>query len=146
MAEVNREVLRDELATVLEAALVGTGKPAQAVYGYRRGDFQGMTAIVSVLSEGSARHNLPREEGNKVYLGLYLFVLYSDGADWNEDDAEDCLDEIEALIAETLAVYRRHPGYWQCIDYADRSTREATLIIGGVPYILEHIPLEATYY
>ena len=146
MTEVNREVLRDQLTTILTAALVGTGKPAQAVYGYRRGDFQGMTAVVAVLSEGSQRRNLPREVGQKLYFGLYLFVLYADGVDWAEDDAEDRLDAIEYAIATTLAAYRRHPGYWQCLEQVDRSTREPTLIIGGVPYALERILLEATVY
>ena len=35
----SRATVRSALATLLEAALVGSGKPAQAVYGYQVGDF-----------------------------------------------------------------------------------------------------------
>lgn len=44
----NRETVRDAFTTLLSTALVGSGLPVQAVYGYKIGDFQGQSPIVIV--------------------------------------------------------------------------------------------------
>ena len=53
MTITNRETVRDALGTLLSAALVGTGKPAQAFYGYMVGDFAGQSPVVVLTSSGT---------------------------------------------------------------------------------------------
>ena len=55
LSEIGRETARDALAALLETALVGSGLPAQAVYNYQIGDFQGQSPVVVVSSGPSER-------------------------------------------------------------------------------------------
>lgn len=141
---INRETVRDALTSLLTTALVGTGKPCQAVYGYQVADFQGLTPVVAVSSAGSAHPHMTHQ-GNRatLYFNIYIFVLYSDAnTGWTEADAEDRLDLIEKTIAETLEANRRYDGYWQGIDFADRSQVDSVPAgIGGDEYRREIIPV-----
>ena len=89
-----RAAARKQLATLLEAALVGTGKPAQTVYPYQVGDFKGATPVVAVTS-GPMRRRLDSMGDcwrKSFQLLVYVFVAYSDSAGWTEDMAEDAID------------------------------------------------------
>lgn len=143
----NRETTRDALTALLTTALVGTGLPCQAVYGYQVSDFHGKTPVVVVSSAGSA-HERMTHQGNRstFYFNIYSFVLYSDAdTGWTEADAEDRLDLIEKTIAETLETYRRYDGYWQGIDYSDRSQSDS-VAIGGDDYRREIISVVVEVY
>ena len=47
MAQPNRETVRDQLATLLEATLVTNDEIVQAVYNYRISDFEGIAPVSS---------------------------------------------------------------------------------------------------
>lgn len=136
---INRETIRDALTTILTTALVGAGKPAQAVYGYQPADFRGQSPVVTI-SSGPIMRPPMTIAGNAVecILDIHVFVLYDDGGTWNEDDAEDRLDLIECTIADTLQTYRRHPNYWQRAVY-EGETETGSLAIGGDEYRIERI-------
>ena len=142
---VNRETVRDAMATLLETALVGTGLPAQAVYNYRPADFNGQSPVVVVSSAGSERPRFTAAGGRtSVFLQVDTFTLYSDEGTWNEDDAEDRFDLLEKTIAETLHA-NQDTTNWDAVDYTSRSER-IDVEIGGLEYVREMIPLRVEVY
>jgi hypothetical protein len=142
---VNRETVRDAMATLLETALVGTGLPVQAVYNYRPGDFGGQSPVVVVSSSGSERPRFTAAGGRTtVFLQVDAFVLYSDEDTWGEDEAEDRIDLIETTIAETVHA-NQYTTNWEAADYAARSER-IDVEIGGLEYVREMIPLRVEVY
>lgn len=142
----DRETARDALATLLTAALVGSGKPAQAVYNYRKGEWSGLFPVVEVSSRTSTRTQMTRA-GSRATFGLQVdvYVLYAlDDGTWTEALAEDALDEIEHLIAGAVE-QNQTTAPWKSLSYAGNSER-MDVTIGGVPYIWETIPLVAEVY
>lgn len=135
---VNRKTVRGAFATLLQTAIVGTGKPAQALYAYRPADFAGQSPVVTVSSSGSRRKSTTRLASTAdVYLQVGLFVLYSDNATWNPDDSEDALDDLEAALA-TVMEQNQSATYWYSLDYSDRSQR-MDVMIGGQEYAFEPV-------
>lgn len=142
MTSSTRETARDALTTLLQAALVGAGLPAQSVYGYQIGDFEGASPVVTV-SSGPNRRELQRMGPcwtTTTTLHVHVFVLYSDGDTWGEDDAEDALDDIEALIADVVLA-NRSTANWDKLSYAE-ATQPGGVVIGGLEYRMEYIPLQ----
>lgn len=142
MSVVSRQPARAGLAALLETALVGTGLPVQAVYAYQVGEFQGQSPVVVVTSGPMERLRDTMGEcyRSRFNLLIYVFVLYADpGTSWGEDDAEDALDAIEALIADTLLTNARTAN-WDRLEYAGASDVDA-VAIGGVEYRRELITL-----
>ena len=146
MSVTNRETIRDSFTTLLSSALVGTGKPAQAVYGYQVGDFSNMTPVVTVSGGGIERSQsaVATREMLRVYLNVHIFVLYSDQDSWGEDDAEDRVDLIENTIAQTICDNRTHDN-WVNIQYSGR-TQMGSLEISGIEYRWEVIPIRVDAY
>ncbi len=141
----NRETVRDALATLIGTAAVGSGKPVQAVFNYRVGDFGGASPVVVVSSRGSDRRQLTVRGGRaKFFLQVDTLVLYSDEGTWGEDDAEDALDAIEAILAGVVAA-NQVTAQWAALAYAGESTR-MDVMIGGVEYIREAVSLVAEVY
>lgn len=142
----NREAVRDAFATLLQTALVGTGKPVQEVVNYRKGDLEGKSPVVQVSSYASNRSQMTARGGRTtVYLLVAIFVLYAleDGT-WTEAQAEDALDQIESLIAEVVRS-NQATANWGALDYESRSER-VDAAIGGQEYIVEAVTLKAEVY
>lgn len=76
----NRKSVRQAFAALLEAALVGSGKPAQRVYRYRPADFGGKYSVVAVTSAPTTRSKQAQvtRVANKIRLSVHNFVLYAD--------------------------------------------------------------------
>lgn len=141
----NRETARDALATLIGTAMVGSGKPVQAVYNYRPADFGGQSPVVTVSSSGSERPRLSAAGGRaSFYVQIDWFVLYNDRASWTEDLAEDRLDLIESTLAGILAD-NQATANWQALDYADRSLR-ADVVVGGVEYARESVSIKVAVF
>lgn len=146
----NREAARDALATLLTAALVGTGKPVQAVYNYRLGKFSA-SPVVMVLSGGSYRK--PRgmsstKYENFFYLTVMVWIADADAASgWTELDVEDKLDDIENRIAQVIADNRKTAN-WEDIQHkpGEPSVILNAVTKAGQPYVLEQISLEVKVY
>jgi hypothetical protein len=142
----SRQTVRDALASLLNTALVGTGKPAQAFYGYPVADFQGQSPVVVLMSMGSERtmESMSTRRKSLFHITVTTFTLYSDGTSWTESDAEDKLDAVEAVVDETIAANLVTTD-WADIGYDGRS-EAGNATIGGEQYRFETIPLEITVY
>ncbi len=75
----NRQTIREAYAALLVTALVGTGKPAQHVYEYLPGDFQGKYSIVAIDSAPSVRSKQAQvtRVSSGVRLDVHTLVLYA---------------------------------------------------------------------
>jgi hypothetical protein len=135
----NRETLRDALATLLTTALVGTGLPAQHVYGYPIGDFGADSPVVVIDSAGSER---VRETTSSIWrdwfhLNVIVFVACVNAA--GEADAEDKLDLIEKKVADAL-IDNTEAGSLNCFELTGKSTVDH-IEIGGNYYRRELVPV-----
>jgi hypothetical protein len=142
-----RAAARKHLADLLTAALVGSDKPAHAVYPYQVGDFRGATPVV-VVTSGPMQRTVDSMGGcwRKAFqLLIFVFVTYADESGWTEADAEDALDAIEEGIA---AVVLEHPrtDAWTTLSYGDGGTQLDAVVIGGVEYRRELITLDVQLF
>jgi len=145
MSSISRQTAREGLAGLLSTALVGAGKPAEAVYAYQVGDFAGQSPVV-VVSSGPM--NRLRDTLGDCYRSVFelridVFVVYA-GEGWTEQDAENAIDTIEALIADVLLANTRYTA-WDRIAYAD-ATQTDGVEIGGVEYRRELIRLNVEVF
>ncbi len=140
----SRKTVRDALTTLLSTALV-TGGLAQAVYGYRVGDFRGQSPVVVVSGAGSRRARLTRQ-GSAATFGLQVdvFVVYAVTGSWTEAQAEDALDGLEAAIAGVVDA-NQVTAQWQALDYGEWSQR-VDVEVGGVEYARESVKLLVEVY
>jgi hypothetical protein len=144
----SRETVRGALADLLTTALVGTGLPAQAAYGYPVADFGGQSPIVLIASAGSTRdvQTLDTRRTSRFFFTIIVFVLYADaGSGWTEADAEDALDTIESVIDDTIATNLVNGTTWADAGY-DGRTRTGNATIGGVQYRYEVIPIRVEVF
>lgn len=146
MTVANRETVRDKLAELLFAAMVGSGKPAQAGFGYQVGDFRDKAPVTVVFSGPIRRERQRFGDCYRNWITLYVhnFVRYADPVSgWTEADAEDTIDLMEKTVAETVLNNNSVPGYWSQCRYApDEATLIGGVDIGGVEYRREIIPIE----
>ena len=142
MSLTNRETKRDALGTLLSAALVGTGKPAQVFYGYPVGDFAGQSPVVVLASNGTEyeARAVTSVRKNTFYFVIYTFTLWGEaGTAWGEDDSEDTLDLLEKTIRETISA-NLSTSNWAFIGYDGRTTVDSVMI-AGEEYKRESIPI-----
>lgn len=136
---INRKDVHEDLTSRLGASLAGVGLPAQAVYGYKKKDFQGQSPVVLCLSGGSNRP-LMTARGSRAEFAfeIWLLALYSDRqGSYYEKDAEDTLDTCEYALAQVVDNFR---GPQRSAAYAGASTI-ANLVIGGDTYMWEMVPV-----
>lgn len=139
MITESRKEARQQLAALLQADLVGAGKPAQAVYDYQVGDFQGQSPVVVVSSGGTLRERLSFLGTKPMHvMNIHVFVLYAaeDGS-WTEADAENALDDIEQKISATCSANQR-TAWWEAITPTGQSAT-SSVMIGGKEYRTELI-------
>lgn len=142
-----RETARDALATLLDAALVGTGKPAEAFYGYPVADFQQQSPVVVLRSAGSERsmETMATRRQSVLHFDIIAFTLYADAtSSWTEADAEDKLDAIESVVDDTIQA-NLVTDNWADIGYDGKSST-GNVTIGGEQYRYEVIPIRITIY
>lgn len=147
MTIANRETGRDALVSLLSTALVGTGKPATAVFGYRKGDFDGASPVVTVTSNGTGQEQkaITSRQKNEFFYEITTFTLYAlKDTTWGEDDTEDRMDLLEKTIRETIAGNVSTVN-WAFLEYAGKSEIYDALI-SGVKYCMEVIPVRMEIY
>ena len=135
----SRKAARGALKTLLTAALVGVGLPVKTVVDSKVTDLSGLTPLVSVLSGGTLRDPLTFQGDHPTFgLEVQVWVLQEESTGWTAAEAEDALDDIEALIA---GVYESNRGTanWEILEYdGPSSIRE--MAVAGIPYFVERIP------
>lgn len=147
MGVINRQAVRDSLATILGAVLVGDGKLCEAIYNYRTDNFNGASPVIVVCSRGSDRDKMTQVSvvNTDVLLYIYTFVLYTDGGTWTPALSEDRLDDIEALITDTMYANFNNPGIWVSIDF-DQQSQVEPIVIGDEMYQREMFFVKADAY
>lgn len=129
----NRKAVRAAFAGLL---VTGLSTLAQTVYAYRIGDFGGQSPVVTVSSAGIARRRATMAGSRAtMLLQVDVFVVYSAGSAWGEDEAEDRLDDIEAAIAAVIDG-NQAGALWFALSQDGRSQR-VDVEIGGAEYIRE---------
>lgn len=143
----NRETARDALTALFTAALVGAGKPVQAVYGYQASDFDGQSPVVVVLSSGVYRMRYTLKSTRyKSFFNLEVIVFVADAISddsWTDANVEDKLDEVEKEIADVLADNRFNNSKWSDIRMSDEGSQILPANVGGDSYKMEVIPIIA---
>lgn len=138
----DRTTVQNALAALLTTALIGTGKPTQAVYAYQVADIEKKKAVVIVTSSGSNRRNpfkSPRSQ-SLIYIDVHVLVLYSAEAEsWTAANSEAALNTIETSI-DAVVADNNETTTWMSLDFAGKSTIEPANI-GGNDYRYEIIPL-----
>jgi len=136
----DRAAVRSQLATLLASALVGAGKPAQAVYAYQVGDFDKLSPVIVVTGAGTGRGNPLITDPTDFFLDVHTFVLYAteDGG-WTEQQSEDRLDLLEKSISDVIKD-ANDSGLWESIVPNGESQIDG-LEIGGLEYRHEVIPV-----
>jgi len=147
-SSTNRETIRDAFAGLLSTALVGTGKPCAAVYGYSAADFSQQSPVVTVTSWNTERTRTAfQSEGTafdtfKCGLLVEIYTLWQDAdGSYTEASAEDQLDLVEKTIADTVAD-NTDTANWQDLYFA-RSSESDWAAIGGCFYRTERLYLIA---
>lgn len=137
----SRQTARDALKTLLEAALVGDGLPCKTVTASKAETLEGLTPLVVILSRGSSRERLTYQGDRATFrLLVQVWLLQESGANWTQADAEDALDTIESIIADTYESNQQTTN-WELLRYSDE-TRVFEATVAGVPYYVESIPTE----
>jgi hypothetical protein len=134
----SRKDSRDALATLLEAALVGDGLPVKTVSAHKEERLEGNSPLVVVLSRGSGRERLSFAGDRATFEFLVQVWVLQKTTGWTQEQAEDALDRIESLIAETFETNRR-ADEWEILEYGG-NTQIFEASVAGVPYYVESIP------
>jgi len=138
----SREAVRDSLRTLLETSLVGAGLPVKTVMGSKASSLEGITPLITVLSDGTERKRMTFGDDRPLfYLILTTYVQQEEGA-WTNAMAIDALDCIEASIAQVFEDNRCGTA-WDALEYNGRSTVTEGAI-AGVPCYIETIPVLAS--
>lgn len=145
----SRKTVRDAFVALLAAKLVGTGLPAQAVYGYLPSNTQGQWPILVVRSAGSRRRPGMRSHADfhdEFRLEVLILVHDADTSiNWTDANVEDKLDQLEAALAEVVAD-NRITNDWFFLDFEDSFSRVFMLALGGEAYVAEQINVIVTCF
>lgn len=137
----SRKTARDALKTLLDTALVGEDLPVKTVTEHKAESLEGETPLVVILSRGTTRERLTFQGDRATFKFLVqVWLLQESGDYWTQADAEDALDRIESLIADTFESNQQTDD-WEILRY-DGETRVFEAGVAGVPYYVESIPTE----
>ena len=149
MSVANRKLWRAAIAADLATALVPTY--AQAVYAGQVASFDGQYSVVVVSSAGSERTDNDTTQATALFINLDVFVVYADSENgFDEMDAEDALDDIEAAVAAWVAdnatrVPTASTVGWTGLEYAGRTNADVgPVTLGGTDYRYEQIGLRVS--
>lgn len=136
----SREIVRDALVTLLTTALVGAGLPVKTVTGSKVKNLEGLTPLVSVLSDGTVRERKTFQGTFPTfYLVLQVWVT-QEATGWTNAQAEDALDRIESIIADVF-IDNVETDNWTLLSITDRS-RILEVTSGGRLYFVESFPVQ----
>lgn len=142
----NPESLRDEVAAFLTTDLVGSGKPAQAVYNYEKADFGGQSPVVLVTSnsEDFSRHSNTERTKGLYYYDVLIFALYADEQS-NYYEA-DCEDRLNLVLKTTIDSILNNQFTANRSIFIDGKTTISPANVGGSDYRMERLPLRVEVF
>jgi hypothetical protein len=141
MTVLSRKTVRDEIATALQTAVAGSGKPFSSVYGYQIGKLDGESPVCLVLSapiQRSIQGIGTQRYYNTIDLELHVLVFDGDkNQPLTEQLREDKMDECEAALAAWFATHQSGTSYQVC-EYTPEPTQITNVeYLDGNPYRLE---------
>jgi hypothetical protein len=140
---INRSIIRDDVYDLLSPALVGTGKPAQAIYKSLPSSFGGAATAVVVASKGSNRGKIANKAdiSKTVFdLDVLVYTMYGTGSTWTDDNMADAGDAIEKAIADVI-IDNNVNETWMNLEYRGKSEIQRSVMVGSAEYQVELIPL-----
>lgn len=105
----SRQVIREKFQSLLEARLVGTGKPCQAVYAYQKAKLVGVVPCAVIVSGDINPLDLVHD---LVHIGVHTFSYY-ETSDMTEQVSENYMDSMAADVRAFA------------VEYADRTQENA---------------------
>jgi hypothetical protein len=141
LALTNRSVIREDLKTLLDGVLVGTGKPVSVSFKSQPTEdtLVGQTPVFWFQSRDSVRQSRTmdqRKTGEHQFLAQSMVRLNDGDATHNEDWVEDRLDLIEKTMMDTLLEQASiDTKGWQHVAVENLGT--GLTIIGGFEYRVE---------
>jgi hypothetical protein len=146
---INRQTWREQLASLLDAALDSTWD----VFNYGTANFNGKARNV-VVASGDSDYPELGADSNDVSVGdaefdfyITVFILYADAdQSWTAQNSEDALDLGRKKVADVIRDNYRANGYWDKLIPNGRSRVGLSEDEGGVPYRYEVIPVRAVKY
>ncbi len=137
----NRKTIRKALTALLETALVGAGKPAQAIYDYKASDFEGQSPVIVVSSGPSDRTKQaqPTRANSLILLDIDVFTAYAE-ANWTEENSEDAQDDLEKAISDVL-LDNDTTNDWEQLQFNGASEVDFN-VVGGKLYRQETIRVQ----
>ena len=138
---VSRKAIRKKLKELLEGISL-----LQDAYHYKPHTFEGQSPVIYITSSGTNTRWLTGQGfQNSIYVNLHICTLYAstlgETIAYQEEQAEDLLDDIEAAIRNVLKDNAAVAGHWQGLRYFDRSNADTPMLIEGDLYLHEIIPL-----
>lgn len=143
----NRKTIRQALATLMAADLVGVSKAAKKFYGYKPAKFDAEITHIIVLTSASAnreRQAQPVRSHSILSFEIWLFVLYA-AENWTEEDSEDKLDDMEKEVSDWLLDNADNNANWQGITLG-KTEYDIVSSLGGIAYRQEVIPIDVQVF
>lgn len=152
----SRKTVRKAIGAALKVALEGTGKPAQEVYDHLPNRFKA-SPVLCVLSNGTRtiRQGIGNTRGKNAFrFSLMMYqIVPTDENGWNQTDAQDKQDDLEAATRAWVLANPISAGNWQHLVFAEslaggegHFTEIVAVKVNGVDYELETIEIEVEAY
>ena len=136
MTVPNRETVRDALVALLNAALVGSGKPCKSVLGYPADRISG-SPLVCVSSASASSEKIHKAGWSwQFQLNVEILVRWKDKGSWTQAKAEDKLDEIWVIVAGVIEDNAENAN-WDVLEVVEDACDKVS--IGGNTYRREVI-------
>lgn len=101
----SRQPVREKLAELFTAAMVGVGKPLANVTAYQVRDFEGKVPHLQVMSGGAQRKvlGIGTQRNDSVFSIIVMWFVPDVQAGWTSAQVENRLDEIETGVTNVIA-------------------------------------------
>lgn len=142
---ITRKEIRKKWAEVLATELVGTGKPLVSVSAFPTQEVTG-SPFLAIRSESTERNYDFIGTGSfSGFVELKNYVLVSLNKDvangYDEEDANDLLDEIDYQISLAVIKYRQ-TDKWENLEYSGKSQVSVEQIENQGYFLKEEIVLK----
>ena len=136
----HRTDIRQVLAALLETALVGTGKPADVVYRYRKSKIDKNFAICVCSSNvNREKQAQPTRVTNYIDLEIMIFTIYA-ADNFTEEQSEDKADDLEKAVSDVL-MDNDSTDDWEQLAFNGDSEYDVAVLVNGKTYRIETIPV-----
>lgn len=128
---INRGVPQAALVSLLQAAMVGTGKPVQAIVGYSEEyDKTRETPYMTVAENGTSSRasGIANAKWDNVFCFevVAFFRNIDEENGWTRELLRDQINLVDKELRDTIADNRSNPN-WSFIDFAEQPGQQPSL-------------------